>query len=115
MQSQVREIAFIKVNLFTSPEVADLNKALVIVPSDDQRQFRRLNSVIQPGLTEAEFRNLFTKCRYCDGIKIREANAFHHCPAEVPTDSEEDSADTDVLTDSEGDTDVPADLEEDIY
>ena len=112
MQSQVREIAFIKVNLFTSPEVADLNKALVIVPSDDQRQFRRLNSVIQPGLTEPEFRNLFTKCRYCGGIKIREANDFHHCPAEVPTDSEED---TDVLTDSEGDTDVPADLEEDIY
>jgi len=79
---------------------------------NDQRQFRRLNSVIQPGLTEAEFRNLFTKCRYCDGIKIREANDFHHCPAEVPIDSEED---TDVLTDSEGDTDVPADLEEDIY
>jgi hypothetical protein len=110
MQSRVRATAFIKVNLFTSPDVADLSKALV--PSDDQRQFRRLNSVIQPGLTEAEFRNLFTKCRYCNGIKIREANDFHHCPAEVPTDSEED---TDVPTDSEGDTDVPADLGEDIY
>jgi len=107
----MREIAFIKVNLFTSPGAADLSNAPVIVPSDDQRQFRRLNSVIQPGLTEPEFRNLFTKCRYCGGIKIREANDFHHCPVEVPTDSEED---TDVLTDSEGDTDVPADWEEDI-
>jgi hypothetical protein len=30
--------------------------------SDARRLFQRLSSMVQPGLTETEFRNLFTKC-----------------------------------------------------
>jgi hypothetical protein len=52
--------------------------------------------MIQRGLTEVEFRNLFTKCGICSLIKMREVNVFHICPAEViDLDSDSDLGDTD--------------------
>jgi hypothetical protein len=56
--------------------------------SDAQRLFQRLSSMVQPGLTEIEFRNLFTKCGVCGLIKIGEVNVLHLCPEEA-TDSDD--------------------------
>jgi hypothetical protein len=101
MQLQVREIGSIHINLLSGSDVADLSEPPAAIAryreqskrlSEDRCQFQRLNSVLQPGLTETEFRNLFTKCRYCEGIKLREVNDFHLCPAPVTDlDSEEDT------------------------
>lgn len=61
-------------------------------PSNDQRRFQQLSSMVQPGLSEIEFRNLFTKCGVCGLIKMREIFVFHLCPAEV-TDSDDTDRD----------------------
>ena len=59
--------------------------------SNDQHRFQQLSSMVQPGLSEIEFRNLFT-CGVCGLIKMREVFVFHLCPAEVT-----DSDNTDVI------------------
>ena len=60
--------------------------------SNDQRRFQQLSSMVQPGLSEIEFRNLFTKCGVCGLLKMREVFVFHLCPAEV-TDSDSTNCD----------------------
>lgn len=41
--------------------------------------FHKLNSSIRPGLTSAEFRNLFSRCGACSLVMTRKVFASHQC------------------------------------
>jgi hypothetical protein len=43
-------------------------------------QLLKLDSMLSPGLLEAEFQSLFRKCRFCGMIVTRGAQRYHGCP-----------------------------------
>ena len=45
----------------------------------DWRRFQDLDAMVRPGLTEQEFRNLFTKCAGCGLITTHQVFSFHVC------------------------------------
>jgi hypothetical protein len=56
----------------------------------DWRMFQRLDFMRQPGLTEIQFRALFSKCGVCGLITTRQVFSFHECQLkEDPTDVED--------------------------
>jgi hypothetical protein len=53
-------------------------------------QMDRLNCLNRPGLTAAEFRDLFVKCRVCHTLTTRDVFVFHVCEVEVIDLTDED-------------------------
>lgn len=39
----------------------------------------RLDSMVQPGLPEVEFRDLFTMCRQCRWVMTQKSFRYHEC------------------------------------
>jgi hypothetical protein len=102
----------LKLIYWTLTDAADLNESPIVPqrkvlpeskrPSSSQsrvtawQQFQQLNSMIQPELTEIEFRNLFTKCGFCGLVTTREVNPFHYCPVEVMDRMDDSDISTDL-------------------
>jgi hypothetical protein len=74
--------------------VPDGRQDLLKTPRTDQgnwKLFRKMSTTTNPGLTEAEFRTLVTKCMGCGLFMTPEVYRFHFCGPEEVT----------VLTDTE--------------
>jgi hypothetical protein len=50
---------------------------------NEAEMIRQLDSGMQPGLTDVEFRSLFVKCNVCGLISTRRAVNEHGCRHEV--------------------------------
>jgi hypothetical protein len=68
------------------PGVIDLTRGGVTTAG----QMVLLNCLNRPGLTAAEFRHLFRKCRVCHTLTTRDVFGFHPCDAEVIDLTDED-------------------------
>jgi hypothetical protein len=73
----------------------DLNDApapsrQVLGLSTNVDRFERLNSIVRPGLTEVDFRNLFSKCSDCGLVTTRPVFASHECRLVIDLTTDED-------------------------
>jgi len=69
-------------------DAADLTNGTTAMPQrgvrhsnrrTDWRRFQELDSMVRPGLSEREFRNLFAKCGTCGLITTHQVFSFHNC------------------------------------
>ena len=101
-QKEVRYNCFIDRKLLTLPDTELPGWALALnmpqrqlqpivpQPRTHWRKLAKLEHMINPGLTEREFRNLFMSCAACGLIMVDVVFSHHRCSEEVVTDSEED-------------------------
>jgi len=48
-------------------------------PQPDWRLFQQLDAMTRPGLTQVQFRSLFTVCGVCGLVTTRQVFSFHQC------------------------------------
>lgn len=50
------------------------------LPESDESRLARLDTLVNPGLCETEFKSLFIQCFDCEAVVARRNTHYHSCP-----------------------------------
>jgi hypothetical protein len=64
-------------------------------------QLLKIDSVVEPGVGEDQFQQLFAKCRACRVYMTRRTTPFHHCKLNADPDAANNIVDFIDLTEEE--------------